>query len=90
MVRQMIKTYVINSDSVVESRGKIQLDTTFFSVSPGWAVVVSNEHFELNQSHSNRLARIILGRDLLRGEVGASLAHQGIYLDHLTHDQEWI
>lgn len=86
----MIKTYVINSDSFVENRGNIQLDPEYFNVSNGWAVVVPKEQFELNQIHSNRLSKILLGRDLLRGEVGASLAHKAIYCDHLTHDQEWI
>lgn len=50
---------------------------------------ISDEEFKRSNYHSNRNARLLLGRDLLRGEVGTSLAHQGVYKDFIQTEDEW-
>ena len=85
----MIRTYLVNSSSQEHQRAGQQLPPDFGNVSRGWAVFLNPEEFSSFDFHTNRLARLLLGRDLLRGEVGTALAHQAIYEDHLKQEDEW-
>jgi GR25 family glycosyltransferase involved in LPS biosynthesis len=85
-----LRTYVIDSPEENSRRSSIQLNGEDFQVTHGWAVFVSNTEFSSLEKHDNRLARIILGRDLTQGEVGVSLAHQSVYKDHLARPEEWV
>jgi GR25 family glycosyltransferase involved in LPS biosynthesis len=84
-----LRTYVIDSADENSRRSSIQLNGEHFQVTHGWAVYVPNAEFSSLEKHHNRLARIILGRDLTQGEVGVSLAHQSVYKDHLARPEEW-
>lgn len=86
----MVRIYVIDSPDEKSRRATIELNQEHFQVTHGWAFFISNEEFSSLSKHDNRLARIILGRDLTQGEVGVSLAHQSVYKDHLTRAEEWV
>lgn len=70
--------FVINSlDRLI--RGQIDLDPEFFDVSLGWAVTISDDEFANLEFHDQAIARLVLGRELTKGEIGTSLAHRAIY-----------
>lgn len=85
-----LRTYIVDSHEKGPHRPSVQFNSDFFQVSRGWAIFVSNKDFIGMKKHDNRLARMILGRDLTQGEVGVALAHQGIYKDHLSRPDEWV
>lgn len=85
----MIFTYIISPSGGIAPRGEFQLDPEQFRVKDGWSVFVSDEDFKQQVKHDNRLARLILGRDLTQGEVGAALAHQSIYAHHTMSSESW-
>ena len=85
-----MRTYIIDSPDAKSRRATIELNQDHFQVTHGWAIFISNKEFSSLAKHDNRLAIIILGRGLIQGELGVSLAHQSVYKDHLTRAEEWV
>lgn len=86
----MIITYCICSGSSKQHRAEANLSPKFFRVIHGWSVFISKEEHIQKKHHTDEISKLILGRELLRGEVGSSLAHQQIYRHHLSNSEEWV
>jgi GR25 family glycosyltransferase involved in LPS biosynthesis len=57
--------------------------------SGGRAVFISASDFLSGELHTNHFTQLVMGRDLLIGEVGCSMAHQAIYHDIVKQSTPW-